>query len=429
MFFMKRELLNYLLIAGISLTMVVPNIRSLDQMIPEFIYYGILTTISLGYISFVGIGLDQTKLLVSHPLTIAVLIFFSLSIIGLFFAVNQSESIIALSKYFIIIVSVYVLSILMKNLSLQAFLILIISLLFLETSKVIYEFTKIYNFQSPLIRSRNYAGFAANVNVMAFSILFKLPFLVSILNKQKLSSFKNILLILLLSGSVFSIMISFSRGAILASILSMILYICFFIFFKYKDIKHWYKRIGVILLTIIITSATYSFLFQNAKASNISNRITSFDLVDTTSSINFRMTYYKNAIQAMFDQPLLGYGIGNWKVVSIKYAKDFIQAYEVPYHAHNDFLQIGAETGIIGFLSYLFIFLFLLYKLIWSILSNRVNQNKKEFYLAFFLCVLIYSLDSSINFPRARPVNIINLTLVIGFLISKNFKLESHENI
>jgi len=236
MFFMKRELLNYLLIAGISLTMVVPNIRSLDQMIPEFIYYGILTTISLGYISFVGIGLDQTKLLVSHPLTIAVLIFFSLSIIGLFFAVNQSESIIALSKYFIIIVSVYVLSILMKNLSLQAFLILIISLLFLETSKVIYEFTKIYNFQSPSIRSRNYAGFAANVNVMAFSILFKLPFLVSILNKQKLSSFKNILLILLLSGSVFSIMISFSRGAILASILSMILYICFFIFFNYGDI-------------------------------------------------------------------------------------------------------------------------------------------------------------------------------------------------
>jgi len=141
------------------------------------------------------------------------------------------------------------------------------------------------------------------------------------------------------------------------------------------------------------------------------------------------MTYYKNAIQAMFDQPLLGYGIGNWKVVSIKYAKDFIHGYEVPYHAHNDFLQIGAETGIIGFLSYLFIFLFLLYKLIWSILSNRVNQNKKEFYLAFFLCVLIYSLDSSINFPRARPVNIINLTLVIGFLISKNFKLESHENI
>ena len=36
--------------------MVVPNIRSLDQMIPEFIYYGILTALSLGYITFFGLG-------------------------------------------------------------------------------------------------------------------------------------------------------------------------------------------------------------------------------------------------------------------------------------------------------------------------------------------------------------------------------------
>ena len=54
--FMKKEILNYILIIGISLTMVVPNIRSLDQMIPEFIYYGILTALSLGYITFFGLG-------------------------------------------------------------------------------------------------------------------------------------------------------------------------------------------------------------------------------------------------------------------------------------------------------------------------------------------------------------------------------------
>ena len=194
-------------------------------------------------------------------------------------------------------------------------------------------------------------------------------------------------------------------------------------------INYWYKKVGMIFLTAIFTFGFYTFLFQNAQNSNLGNRITSFDLEDSTSSINFRITYYKNAFQAMLDQPLTGYGIENWKIVSIKYAKDLMQYYQVPYHAHNDFLQIGAETGIIGFLSYIFIFLYLFYQLIKRIFQEDKIHFDKDKYLPFILCILIYCLDSSINFPRARPVNIINLSLVIGFLMSKNFKLDAHENI
>ena len=31
-----------------------------------------------------------------------------------------------------------------------------------------------------------------------------------------------------------------------------------------------------------------------------------------------------------------------------------MNAYTVPYHAHNDFLQIGAEIGLIGLIFYAF---------------------------------------------------------------------------
>ena len=131
----------------------------------------------------------------------------------------------------------------------------------------------------------------------------------------------------------------------------------------------------------------------------------------------------------MLDQPFTGFGIENWKIVSIKYVKEKMRYYEVPYHAHNDFLQIGAETGIIGFLSYIFIFLYIFYKLIKQIFQEDKIHFDKDKYLPFILCILIYCFDSSINFPRARPVNVINLSLVIGFLMSKNFKLDAHENV
>ena len=54
--------------------------------------------------------------------------------------------------------------------------------------------------------------------------------------------------------------------------------------------------------------------------------------------------------------PIFGVGIGNWKLSSISYDKDDITGYIVPYHAHSDFIQLGAELGIIGFLLYLGIF-------------------------------------------------------------------------
>ncbi|MDC1056599.1 hypothetical protein OAQ07_03500 [Flavobacteriaceae bacterium] len=181
---MKKEILNYILIVGISITMVVPNFRSLDQMIPEFIYYGIITALSLGYITFFGLGSKHTRSLAKSPLTISILMFFSISVLSLFFAVNKYESMIGLSKYLIIITSVYALSILMKNIKPTSFFILIISLLFIETTKVLYEFYKLYDFQAPKVRHPYYAGFAANVNVTAFSILFKLPFLVFLIQKE-----------------------------------------------------------------------------------------------------------------------------------------------------------------------------------------------------------------------------------------------------
>ena len=73
-------------------------------------------------------------------------------------------------------------------------------------------------------------------------------------------------------------------------------------------------------------------------------------------SKNQRLRYYKAGVEQVSNNPIIGVGFGNWKLESIKYDKDASIQYIVPYHMHNDFLQIGAELGLIGFVLYLLFF-------------------------------------------------------------------------
>lgn len=122
--------------------------------------------------------------------------------------------------------------------------------------------------------------------------------------------------------------------------------------------------------------------------------------------------------------PVFGIGIGNWKIKSIEYSRNSINGYTVPYHTHNDFLQISAEIGIIGGLLYLLIYLIPIYRTVIK-LKDRVLDNLN---LVYFLIISAIFVDSMLNFPLARPVNHIFLlfTLVAVLQTSKaDFNNES----
>jgi len=99
-------------------------------------------------------------------------------------------------------------------------------------------------------------------------------------------------------------------------------------------------------------------------------------------------------------RPLLGVGIGNWKINSIDYSKDIIAEYRVPYVVHNDFLQIAAEIGIFGAIAYIY-FVFFPF-----LISLKQFFYKKDFTLYFliYLIIGVYIVDSLLNFPLDRVV-------------------------
>jgi len=139
----------------------------------------------------------------------------------------------------------------------------------------------------------------------------------------------------------------------------------------------------------------------------------------TEQSSNGRFQYWSDAYEQVSDHPILGAGLGNWKIASISYGKDHIKGYTVPYHAHNDFIHIFTEVGILGGIAYLSLFIILTFFLFRLLYVQRKEDGNTDFSL--FLLVLpfiIYGIDAGLNFPIARPLMQSSLALYMGLLLS-----------
>ena len=152
--------------------------------------------------------------------------------------------------------------------------------------------------------------------------------------------------------------------------------------------------------------------------------------VKLDESLTQRTNFYKQALNTIKNNPIFGVGIGNWKIKSIDTNKENIIGYVVPYHVHNDYLEIGAEIGLVGLGIYLFI-LFLSFK------ETVINFTKsiftfsalKQNYLEVILIsvfLFIWILDSNFNFPFHRPIELINLIVLLAYLNSKS-EITLHE--
>ena len=411
----------------------VPNIESIDKAATQWLYLNLLNTIVLAVFLFLRIDLKKYFLNKSSLLFISL---FSWSVLSLFFAINKVESIVVLSQYFSLTIGFVVLLICFTKIKNSfKFLSAIISMyLIAELVRIFLPFTN-SNFDYNLIfqRSSYFLGFAANVNITAFSILYKIPFFIyTISTLKKIKSVGVVILTLILFSLVFfaSGTLNSTRGAILTySLLSPILLILGYrVYYKLKQNRLLVISLSYTLalaLSFAINSSISKYL--NQSESNLSNRVsTLISLVDqekdVDTSINQRFNFYSQALNYMITNPFFGTGVGNWKIRSIETNKKNIIGYQVPYHVHNDFLEIGAEIGIVGLLIYLLIlytgFKEVILK-VWNIvLSKKQLDQNYLMMITAFLYLIILIIDSNLNFPFSRPIVIILLVALMAFMAS-----------
>jgi len=259
-------------------------------------------------------------------------------------------------------------------------------------------------------------GFTGNKNIASASLLMKSNFLLYIIYRYD-NIFSNILAIILLCSSYIVVLLIGSKAGLLSIFLIFIILLITIIFKREIFKKNLIAIIPIILSIFLFTIGT------ETGEKNVLDGINQSSL-SKDDGITDRLRYYSQATESFFESPLLGIGLGNWKINSIKYDSPFMNNYIVQYHTHNDYIQLLAETGI-GAVFYLLFILSIGFK-IFKQFKNLDNQtsNYKSIWLISVLCFLIYFIDSNLNFPAARVVMQLNLASLIAVLISLNLNGE-----
>ncbi|MCL5435647.1 MAG: O-antigen ligase family protein [Patescibacteria group bacterium] len=173
---------------------------------------------------------------------------------------------------------------------------------------------------------------------------------------------------------------------------------------------------GILLYQFVFVSEIYSKPQASRvdASATIWGRFLRTDSMSTESLVQ-RSELYKLAWQEFVSHPLTGIG-----------AKNFSYAVEEKFgqgtDAHNVFLQFLAETGILGTLSFVALFLGLLWSMFWRLLYPA-DPELRLLRLVLFVELLLVLFDSQFN----NPLFSLRLVGVFWILIGAFYALPKHE--
>ncbi len=278
-------------------------------------------------------------------------------------------------------------------------------------------------------------GLFGNVNYFAEYLIVPLPLAISLFFAARNKTSKILLLvgILAMGGSL---LLTFTRGSYLAIGISSI-----FIFFLYltsrgKGFIKEHKKIFIFILALIIL-VTFLFVLPNplnepgTVISKIKGRI-SISQFTSGSSLKRREAIWGFTALMIKDHPLLGSGLGTFKYNSLSYqAKFFDQGenrslypYGIADKVHNEYLQLGAEIGILG----LGIFLWLIitcFNYGIKLLKRLKDKYKQGIIIGLMGGVVAVLIDAIFGFPLHLPATLVLFWLFIGLIVSLNHS-ENH---
>jgi O-antigen ligase len=181
------------------------------------------------------------------------------------------------------------------------------------------------------IETRVFATFE-NPNIFAEYLIMIIPVGYAVMLREK--KFKNRILTLGMGGAIFaSLLFTFSRGGWLGAAAGAFLFL-----FMYQ-LSMLLKFIPVALMGLMILPAS------------ILSRIASIGSLQDASNF-YRMQIWEKSVEIIKDYPLTGVGLGfnSFRKISAKYITE-----ADPYHAHNTYLELAVEVGIIGLAMVIFL--------------------------------------------------------------------------
>ena len=395
----------------------VPNWEAVDKIAPQWLFMSLLNTVSIVYILYFR---NQFSLRITHTLSSTL----SLTYIGFivwaalsyFYAINSTEVLVNITRQVNVLVMFLVMGMFIYNFKQKRTLVsyVITAILAIEVYAVLNEALQMIN-SSGIISGGALKGVTANRNITAFSIAIKIPFVLFLIYKHSKPLVK-IGLSGLVMLSILCLSMIQSRASFLAlgfTLLSFLV-LCVAMYFSDKNKKYLYQFAYFLIPFLLGIGINQTFLSD--KGADALARAATISAGTNDGSVNQRLRYYEDVLTHMSSNPIFGVGLGNWKLKSIDYDAKDIAGYIVPYHAHSDFIQLGAELGIIGFLLYLAVFLWAIYYVYRLIRFSSISIEEKVFLFLMLTALGVYSVDANLNFPIARPQVLVVWTMIIAMI-------------
>jgi len=188
----------------------------------------------------------------------------------------------------------------------------------------------------------------------------------------------------------FALLLTKSLGALLSLFLASGLY--FYLEGNFKKKK-------IILLSVLVLIIGVLFIIRT---------ITQEQYLQPISSSIMRLSYWKETLRIIKAAPLTGIGIGNFNLAHSRYA-------------HNSYLQIWAEIGILGIIT----FLWLIITVFQTAIKNIQSSANKELITGLITANAVFLIHNLLDFSFFLPEVAILWWLILGLLkgsVCKNNK-------
>lgn len=232
-------------------------------------------------------------------------------------------------------------------------------------------------------------------NIIATYIGIVLPLFMGLIF-LKTKTAQRIIWLIAMAISMIAMIFTTSHWGSLSAFFAILLFLIF-----YAEDKDMFFSKQILFFSIIICTAVFAYMyFLNCTLYN-----SIFALRPETDSLGGRVSQYKCAIFWFTKHPIIGVGLGNFLT------------YTGHIHAHNMFLQILTETGLIGMVGFSF--------MLWGVIKYlcKILKESKNRYITktVIISLICFFLINMLDFTLGHGIGI-----MVGLMLAIVDLLHSH---
>lgn len=357
-----------------------------------------------------------------NPLLFPIFLFFGFSVFSLINAQNLQRAILVfLFHIFVILFSISIPNLIKSKDQLNKIIKIILISCFLVSLFGIYQFVgdmlglpytitglrehytkQVFGF--PRVHSTALEPlYFANYLLIPISLLFSL-----LLSKKKDKILNTFWLVTILGLAILNLVLTLSRGGFLG--LAIVLFLIGIFYFK--SIFSWKKIIILSFIVILIIYSTYGFLLISGKKKNIDMFLRQATTYSKGIGIEERLSSYHAAWSMIKEYPILGGGVGNFGPYASR--GPYFQPKEGWAIVNNEFLEIWAEEGIFGLISFIILIFILILRSAKALILKNINSHLKTLLLGLFIAFLAIL----VQYQTFSTLYILHIWVLVGLLIA-----------